>query len=143
MPYTCFANVAPRPKISHSIKCTDEQLALVSFAGETLKRAGFELICASMQSEACYYRLGDRAGALRVAAHRFGHRSEGQLLSFQVWSCLTFAAEPIRSVEAALGTIDTAVGRYIMYPHTKIASARPHITRFEYPFLSEQKEKRP
>jgi hypothetical protein len=112
-----------------SISCTDEQLVLIEFAVKTVKKVGFELLCSSMKSEACYYRLGDRRGTLRIAAHRFSHRSEGQLLSFPVWSCLTFNKPVYKTIASVLSDIDYAVGRYFMYPHTKLSEIRGKFTQ--------------
>lgn len=47
-------------------------------ASKLLKSAGFELRTVSMQSEACYYGLPDRAALLRVAAHRGERRARRQ-----------------------------------------------------------------
>jgi hypothetical protein len=71
-----------------------------------------------LKSEACYYKLEDRVGLLRVAAHRFG-RTESRLVTAPVWSCLTFPRNGPRSVDALHSHIDSAVGRYILAPHTK------------------------
>ena len=138
-----LADLPARPDVEGHVKCSEEQLALVDFAVKAVKKAGFVFVYSSVKSEACYYRLGDREGSLRVAAHRFGHRSEGRLLSFPVWSCLTFPNHQIRSAEAALSMIDIAVGRYIMYPHTRLETARRHMHPVSHLFETETRTRRP
>lgn len=46
-------------------------------AAGLLKRAGFDLHYTSMKSEACYYRLPDRAELVRIAAHRHDRGTAG------------------------------------------------------------------
>ena len=111
-----------RHSIAASVSCSDEQLHLVEFGAEILKKAGFEFVYSSLKSEACYYKLGNRVGVLRIAAHRFGHRSEGRLLAFPVWSCLTFSEPRIKSAEKVFSMIDSAVGRYILYPYSRLSN---------------------
>ncbi len=101
-----------------SVKCSDQALALCSYSVEILKKAGFVHFHTSMKSEACYYRLGDREGVLRVAGHRFG-RTEGRMISAPVWSCLTWPQKPPKNREGVHSHIVSAVGRYIFYPTTK------------------------
>jgi hypothetical protein len=41
-------------------------------ASALLRKAGFQLVCASMQSEATYYRFPGRNGVIRVSTHTGG-----------------------------------------------------------------------
>lgn len=110
-----------RQKNQAEVNCSDIQLRLIEYSVGLLKMSGFKLWYTSLKSEACYYKLGDRVGLLRVAAHRFSP-AESRLLTSPVWSCLTFPQNGPRSVDALHTHIASAVGRYILAPHTKTGS---------------------
>jgi len=103
-------------------------LHLAARAAEVLKAAGFVHVCASMKSEASYYRLDGRHGLLRVATHP----SKREPIGMQhVCATLTFCgAKRDRGTlvcdEMRFNSmIWTAVGQYVM------RSAAPHETRYQ------------
>ena len=89
-------------------------LSLCDLAAEKLRAAGFHLAYTSMRSEACYYRLGNRSGLLRIAAHRLG-RTESRKFDTPVWACLTIPETYTPKSDCGFDAqIYLAVGRYIM-----------------------------
>jgi len=115
-------------KEPHPPEVRHDCLHLAARAAERLKAAGFVLVCASMKSEAVYYRLEGRHGVLRIATHASRREPIGME---HVCATLTF-----KGGKRDRGTLvcndsrfDTmvwmAVGQYIM------RSAAPHETRYK------------
>jgi hypothetical protein len=89
-------------------------LSLCDLAAKKLKAAGFHCAYTSMRSEACYYRLGNRTGLLRVAAHRLG-RTESRRFETPIWACLTIPETYSPKSDCGFDAqIYLAVGRYVM-----------------------------
>lgn len=92
----------------------EDRLAMVEYAVNRLKEVGFVHAYSSMKSEACYYKMKDVGGVMRVAVHKF-NRTKDKAIESPVRSCLTFGDSiDIRSQGALDTMIANAVGRYIM-----------------------------
>lgn len=96
-------------------------LTVCNEAADMLKSAGFVFACASMRSEATYYRWPGRPGVIRVATHKFN----GSMVGLDhVLACLTFS--PLRlddkpdhiiiSPEKVRTTVAMAIGYYFLNP---------------------------
>jgi hypothetical protein len=105
----------------NKFKTNKDKLDLCDYAAKALKNLGFVKSYTSMQSEACYYKLPNAKGLIRVASHRFG-RTEQRINQEKVIAIITFGENYFyNSIDKVDSYIAASVGKYLMLQKQSIS----------------------